>query len=129
VAVRDRFPERFLAVHRALFAARHDRGLHLRDADVLRDVLTGCDVDADAVFDDIAGGGPLQTVQKEHEHAAANHGVWGVPTFVAGDRAAFVRLMDRPGDPGASQRAIERVVDMLTGWPELNEFKHTSLER
>ena len=26
VVVRDRFPEQFLAVHRALFAARHDRG-------------------------------------------------------------------------------------------------------
>ena len=129
VAVRDRYPQQFLQVHRALFAARHDHGRHLRDEEVLREVLRTCGVDADAVFEEIATGAPLQAVQKEHEHAASNHGVWGVPTFVAGDRAAFVRLMDRPGDPGDSRRAIERVVDMLTGWPELNEFKHTSLER
>jgi hypothetical protein len=129
VVVRDRFPEQFLAAHRALFAVRHDQGRHLRDADVLRDVLRGCGVDADAVFEEIAGGGPLQTVQKEHEYAASNHGVWGVPTFIAGDRAAFVRLMDRPSDPAESRRGIERVVDMLQGWPDLNEFKHTSLER
>jgi hypothetical protein len=129
VAVRDRFPARFPSVHRALFGARHDEGRHLRDEAVLRDVLATCGVDADAVFDDIADGGPLEMVRKEHEYAAATHGVWGVPTFVAGDRAAFVRLMDRPGDPAESQRAVERVLDMLAGWPALNEFKHTSLER
>ncbi|WP_268904181.1 hypothetical protein [Candidatus Frankia alpina] len=28
-----------------------------------------------------------------------------------------------------SVRAVERVVDLLTGWPELNEFKHTSIPR
>ena len=31
VAVRDRFPEHFLAVHRSLFAARHDEAGDLRD--------------------------------------------------------------------------------------------------
>ena len=24
---------------------------------------------------------------------------------------------------------VERIVDLLTGWPELNEFKHTSIPR
>jgi hypothetical protein len=28
-----------------------------------------------------------------------------------------------------SIRAVERVIDLLTGWPELNEFKHTSIKR
>ncbi len=32
VAVRDRFAEHFLAVHRSLFTARHDEGGDLRDA-------------------------------------------------------------------------------------------------
>src|ERR1700733_4845373 len=35
VVVRDDFPELFPAVHRALFAARHDDALHLEDADVV----------------------------------------------------------------------------------------------
>jgi hypothetical protein len=58
--------------------------------------------------------------------------VWGVPTFIAGDEAVFVRLMDRApagSDPAPSIRAVERVVDMVTGWPELNEFKHTVVRR
>ena len=32
IVVRDRVPEQFATVHRALFAARHDQGLDLRDA-------------------------------------------------------------------------------------------------
>jgi hypothetical protein len=69
-------------------------------------------------------------VRKEHESAATEHDVWGVPTFITGDQAAFIRLMDRAnGDAAASQRSIERVVDLLGGWPELNEFKHTSIDR
>lgn len=40
--------------------------------------------------------------------------------------------MDRSAigaDPAASIRTVERIVDLLTGWPELNEFKHTSIPR
>ena len=56
--------------------------------------------------------------------------MWGVPTFIVGDQAVFVRLMDRAGDdPAPSRAAIERILDLLTGWPELNEFKHTSIPR
>jgi len=33
------------------------------------------------------------------------------------------------GDGEAATRTIERVVDLLTGFPQLNEFKHTSLKR
>jgi hypothetical protein len=28
-------------------------------------------------------------------------------------------------DPDESIQTIDRVVDLLTNWPELNEFKHT----
>jgi hypothetical protein len=130
VVVRDEMPDRFLDVHEALFAARHDQGRHIREEDVLREVLGSCGVDADAVFSAIRSGGPLDTVRKEHEHAAANHSVWGVPTFIGGDRAAFVRLMDRPaGDSERAARTIERVLDLVTGFVELNELKHTALDR
>src|SRR5690348_12033884 len=76
VVVRDRYPEQFLNTHVALFAARHDRGLALREADVVRQVLTENGVDADEVFDEIASGEPLEIVRKEHEAAAADHHVW-----------------------------------------------------
>jgi hypothetical protein len=55
--------------------------------------------------------------------------VWGVPTFVVDGRSAFVRLMDRPeGDTEVGRRSVERVLDLLA-WPELNEFKHTTIAR
>jgi protein-disulfide isomerase-like protein with CxxC motif len=130
VVTRERFPEQFLGVHRALFAARHDKGRHLNDDAVLRAVLTEAGIDADAVFSEIEDGWALETVHKEHDAAAGNHDVWGVPTFIVGPHAAFVRLMDRPaGDAEHARRTIERVVTLLGGWPELNEFKHTSLPR
>jgi 2-hydroxychromene-2-carboxylate isomerase len=130
VVVRDRFPERFLDVHEAIFALRHDEGRHLEDEAELRRVLTDQGVDADAVFAEIATGAPLETVRTEHTAAADDHDVWGVPTFVSGDSAVFVRLMHRPqGDGTLATKTIERVVELLVGFPELNEFKHTTLKR
>jgi 2-hydroxychromene-2-carboxylate isomerase len=130
VVVRDSFPDRFLTVHRAFFTARHIEGAQLREEQVVRDLLTGAGVDADTVFAAIATGAPLETVRKEHEASVAEHDVWGVPTFIAGDKASFVRLMATPdGDAAVATRTVERIVDLLTGWPELNEFKHTSLDR
>ena len=130
VVVRDRFPDRFLDVHEALFALRHDAGHHLEDDADGRAVLQQQGVDADAVFAEIGTGRPLATVRDEHTAAADDHDVWGVPTFVQGDRAVFVRLMERPrGDGDLATRTIDKVVGLLGDFPELNEFKHTSLKR
>jgi hypothetical protein len=128
LVVRDRFPELFLPVHAALFAARHDKGLDLQREDVLREVLVRNAADADAVFDEVASGAPLERYRREHERSAGEHGVFGVPTLVAGGRAAFVRLMHGPtGDPGSARRTVERLLDLVVGWPELNELKHTTV--
>ena len=130
LAVRDRLPERFHAVHLALFAARHDEGRDIREEEVLRDVLRTAGVDADAVFAEIAAGGPLETFRKEHERSVADHTVFGVPTFIAGNQAVFVRVMHRPeGDGEVARRTIERLLDLVTGWIDLNEFKHTTIPR
>lgn len=129
VVVRDRWPDRFLDVHLALFALRHDEGRKLDEGEVRR-VLTEQGVDADAVFAEIADGSALARVRVEHSAAVDDHEVWGVPTFLLGDAAVFVRLMDRPqGDGDHARRSIQRVLDLLDGAPELNEFKHTSLKR
>jgi DSBA-like thioredoxin domain-containing protein len=128
--VRDRYPEQFLAVHRGLFAARHDEALHLEDEAVVRDVLDGNGVDSQAVLGEIKSGAALQTVRAEHEASVASHDVWGVPTFIAGESASFVRLMDRPeGNAELAKSSIERVTTLLIDWPELNEFKHTTRKR
>ena len=127
--VRDLEPDKFLDVHEALFDARHVTGDDLRDADVLRTILDRFGVDADHVLSQTDGAG-LETVHKEHDAAVADGNVWGVPTFMADDQSVFVRLMEGPeGDRDLAVRTVDRVLDLLTGWPELNEFKHTSIAR
>ena len=131
IVVRERYPDRFLDVHAALFRARHDQGRDLRKEEVVREVLTETGVDADAVLSEIADGWPLDTFRKEHEASEADYDVWGVPTFLSGSRAAFVRIMTRPdsADPAASTNLIERVVGAVGEWAEVNELKHTTLDR
>jgi hypothetical protein len=128
--VRDRHPEAFLRLHRRLFDLRHVDGGDLRDPDVLSTTLQAVGVEPDPVLEAICEGWPLDAVHKAHDAAANDHHVWGVPTFVSGDDAVFVRLMEGPdGDPATSVRTIERVLELLTGWPQLNEFKHTRVRR
>ncbi|MEA2827167.1 MAG: hypothetical protein QOG43_1606, partial [Actinomycetota bacterium] len=56
------------------------------------------------------------------------HHVFGVPTVIAGGQAVFIRLVDRPGaDAAKARRIVERCLDLVTGWPDLNEFKHTTI--
>lgn len=130
VAVRDRFADRFLAVHRALFAARHDEGRDLSDPAVVRDVLAASGVPADEVLEQMDEGWPLEEVRRSHEAAVVDHHVFGVPTFVIGDQAVFVRLMTRPaGDAELARATIERVVGLVVDHPEINELKHTTVSR
>ena len=130
IVVRDRFPEQFPDLHLALFAARHDQGLDIRDPEVVEAVLADQALDVATIRKEIDDGWPLEQFRREHEQAAADHGVWGVPTFVAGGQAVFVRLMHRPeGDADLARRTVDRLLDLVTGWPDLNEFKHTSIPR
>jgi len=121
IAVRDAFPDQFLDVHLALFAARHDQGGKLDDEAVLRDVVASAGLDPDAVADEAWSDRTLKTLTTEHVQAVDEWDVFGVPTFVDGDDAVFVRFMDR-----GRIDDLERMVDML-GWVRLNEFKRTRL--
>ncbi len=130
VVVRDRFPDQFRAAHVALFAARHDEGKDISDPAVVRGALESAGVPAAEVLAEIEKGWPLDTVRKEHEKVVSDYEVFGVPTFIAGDDAVFVRFMTRPaGDPGRARDVVERAVDLLRDHPELNEFKHTRIPR
>jgi protein-disulfide isomerase-like protein with CxxC motif len=128
--VRDQYPDLFLDAHVALFAARHDEGLDLRAPEIVGSVLERVGVPGDKVLAEVATGAPVQQIRQAHEHAVGTLEVFGVPTFIVGDRAVFVRLMSRPeGDAGLAQRTIQGVVDLFESQPDLNEFKHTSLSR
>jgi len=130
IVVRDRIPHNFLSVHSALFSARHDRALDTRQPDVVSEILTGAGLDAAPIMAEIKDGWPLQTLRREHSADVDELEVFGVPTFVVGDHAAFVRLMERPeGDAALATFSVERILGLLDGWPELNEFKHTRVGR
>ena len=129
IAVRDTQPERFVDVHHALFEHRHAAAGNLRSRDALTPVLEAAGADAAAVWAEVGSGRPLATIEKEHTAAAEGQRVWGVPTFVVGDAAVFVRLLDRAdGDAGLAIATVERILDQIE-WPILNEFKHTSVPR
>ena len=130
VVVRDRSPEQFLDVHEALFAARHDQALDLRERDVLAKVLDEAGADAAGVLGEIDSGWPMDVLKAEHTESVQELRVFGVPTFVLPDAAVFVRLMHRPaGDGALATSTVERVLDLMAGFPELNEFKHTTILR
>jgi protein-disulfide isomerase len=128
VAVAELFPDRFLDVHEALFAARHDDAKDLRDREVVEDVLNSAGVNGRAVLERLSDGSIRSEVRKQHESAANEHSVFGVPTFIVGDNAAFVRLMARPkGDGELARRTIERLLDLIGSHTEINEVKHTTV--
>ncbi len=130
VAVRERWPAQFLAVHRALFEARHDAGGDLRSAEVVAHALAGAGLEPDTVLAEVEAGWPAAQVRAEHEQAVSEHQVFGVPTFLVGSEAAFVRLMVRPGaDPSSSRAIIEQLVTLVGQQTEINEVKHTSVPR
>jgi hypothetical protein len=130
VVVRDEYPEQFGAVHHALFAARHDEGLDLRDRGVVSGVLDAAGVPGDKVLAQVDSGEPIDEIERAHLQAVGEWSVFGVPTFVVDGRAVFVRLMSRPGDDAAlARRTIEGIVQLMDDQPDLNEFKFTTLSR
>ncbi len=123
LAVGDVDPDRFPAFHKATFDARHGAGAVIDDEEVLADAAGSVGVDARQVATVVAGGGPARELAVQHRNAVAHWGVFGVPTFIVGEEAVFVRLMER------HRRAdVTRVIDMLT-WSNLNEFKRTRIPR
>jgi hypothetical protein len=130
VVVRDQYPDQFLAAHVALFAARHDEGLDLREEAVVVGVLDRVGLPGDKVLAEVRAGAPVAEIRAAHEQAVGEWEAFGVPTFVVDGQAVFVRLMSRPlGDAALARRTIEGVIDLFDAQPDLNEFKYTKLFR
>lgn len=127
VSVRDHQPELFLAAHEALFRARHDRSVRLSTLGEVDEALAPVGVDLTAVHDDLSTRRPHKVIG-ESFHDFEQYEAFGVPTFVLGDEATFVRYMVAPaGEDAASVAAIESLLDLMDGEPDLNEFKRTTI--
>ena len=123
IAVRDHFPEGFYDFHLAAFAARHDHGKKLGHEDVVREVVASAGLDVDAVAEEAWSGRPLKTLAAEHTEQVDRFNAFGVPTFIEGDQAVFIRFMERNRVDD-----LERALGLLD-WTRLNEFKHTQVPR
>lgn len=123
IAVRDAFPETFLDFHVAAFRARHDEGRKIAEEAVLRDVAAGVGLDPDAVAEEVASGRPRKALEAEHIEAVDRYAVFGVPTIIEGDEAAFVRMMER-----GNVDDFAHALDMMPS-TRLNEFKRTTIPR
>jgi|tagenome__1003787_1003787.scaffolds.fasta_scaffold20008178_1 hypothetical protein len=129
LAVRDKFPESFNQVHCAIFQSRHLHAADINDEAVLREIVAGAGLDPDEVARIVATGEPARALAADHTWNVRTHGVFGVPTWIAGDRAVFTRIMQRAPSKAEATRTVERLLDLITGWPELNEFKYTRIPR
>ncbi len=129
IAIRDGWPDRYLDAHLALFRARFDHGVKLKSRDEVADVLNGIGLDTASVFEVVDGGGPRKELAESWRRLTDEHAHFGVPTFVAGGDAVFVRLMDRPASGDDAIATIEWIVSQLTENPRVNEFKHTKIAR
>ena len=123
LVVRDLHPEAFFDYHLASFAARHDKAANINDPAVLAGVAESAGLDPDEIVSEVATGRPLDVLANEHTQAVEKWSVFGVPTFIDGDEAVFVRLMER-----GKVDDVQRVLDMLA-WTRLNEFKRTVVPR
>ena len=121
IAARDAFPDQFLDAHLELFAARHVHGGKLDDEDVLRESVARAGIDPNALAAVAHAPETLKTLAAEHTELVEEYAVFGVPTFIEGDQAVFVRFMDR-GNP----EDVDRMLDLLA-WTSLNEFKRTKI--
>jgi hypothetical protein len=127
VSVRDQQPDCFLRAHEALFRARHERAIRLVTLDEIDGVLSPLGVDMELVRLDVASRRPHEVIGQSYE-AFSRYDAFGVPTFVVGNDATFVRYMTPPTDDArASIKIIESLVALMALEPELNEFKHTRL--
>jgi hypothetical protein len=127
ISVRDLQGELFLDVHAALFRARHEGGRRLADLDEVLAVLAPLGVDVDSVRDDVLSRRPHQIIGETYRRLEPLE-AFGVPTFVIGDDAVFVRYMIPPATTAVSSRAvIDGILTLMTVSPAINEFKHTKV--
>ena len=128
LVVRDEYPDKFLDAHEALFQARHDKQQDTREPAVIAEALKSVGLDDDKIL--AAAPERNEQFRQIHMDSVRDHKVFGVPTFIVGDAATFVRLRNRPqGDSKGAIERVERIVRMMTDWEELNEFKWTSIPK
>lgn len=132
LAAQEVAPDRFLDLHEALFAARHERSIALTTTEQIESVLEAVGIDGGPIWDEVASGRPKARIAAAWSHYHDDLDVFGVPTFIVDDAdATFVRLMDGPdaADPAASVEVVTGLLELVISRTDINELKHTRLSR
>jgi predicted DsbA family dithiol-disulfide isomerase len=122
LAVRDSAPTLWSSFHVAVYRARFQDAADLEDPEVLARVAGDVGLDPATITEAVAGGEPMAALAEMHTELEKRWSVFGVPTFIRGSEAVFVRFMER------SREDVEKVVSMLD-WVNVNEFKRTTIPR
>jgi hypothetical protein len=126
-SIRDLQPEHFLDAHDALFRARHERAIRLVTNEEITEALAATKVNLADVFADVESRRPHKIIGESFREFE-RYEAFGVPTFVVGNDATFVRYMNAPSDhPEESTTLIESLVALMSNQSALNEFKHTKV--
>ena len=98
VVVRDQYPDRFLDAHIALFAARHDEGLDLREPEVVAGCSMGSVCPATKCVAEARRGGAVDEIRRRPRTGRRSSGTSSACRRSSwADKAVFVRLMSRSG--------------------------------
>lgn len=131
--LKSEYPESFWDLHLAIFNARHELGKNISDPEVLAEVLVKGGIPGDyaqGLVLNAQSANALETLRKTHGTLANDFLVFGNPTFIIGESAVFLRMMERPqSDAAYSIQLIEKILDTIILTPEINELKHTRLPR
>ena len=128
--VSELFPEKFPEVHLSIFGIRHELRKSLKDRTELAKVLVAHGVDESEVFQAVDQHTYSDKVRALHEDQAQRLEVFGVPTIFDDEKAAFVRVMNRPSESSeSSKELVLRILNQIFCYPEINELKHTRLDR
>ena len=108
VAVRDTQPDHFLDAHHALFEHRHAAAGQLGPRRPRRRARRRPASTSTPCWPRSTAAGRWRRSRRSTRRTSSRHTVWGVPTFIVGDRAVFVRLMDLPDGDGDARHAHDR---------------------
>jgi len=113
----------FEEFHLPLLQARHRDRLDIDRPEVVERVAVDSGLDLERFRQDLADPEILAPLERDHQRAVGEHGVFGTPTFLFPDgSAAYVRLAEAP-EASDAIRVLDRVISVAAFEPSILEIK------
>jgi predicted DsbA family dithiol-disulfide isomerase len=128
-AARRQDPEhtRFELFHMELLRRRHELNEKIDAPSALLAAATAAGLDLERFDRDRQDPDALHALARDHQHAVAEHGVFGTPTFVlASGGRAYVRVRPAPEDPAEAVAVFDELLRLVGDRPYVLEVKRPS---